>query len=44
MPRKRQVVGIIVRAARIVGGILIALAILSIPQMQFLTGRLYICA
>lgn len=35
---KRRVLGIIVVAARIVGCLLIALAILSIPQIRSLTG------
>jgi len=35
---KRRVLGIIVVAARIVGWLLIALAILSIPAIRFLTG------
>jgi hypothetical protein len=37
---KRQVFGIVVRVSRVMGLILIALAILGLPQMRFLTGRL----
>lgn len=37
---KRQVIGVILRFARAMGLILIFLAILGLPQMRFLTGRL----
>lgn len=37
---KRQVLGVVVRVTRAMGLILIVLAILGLPQMRFLTGRL----
>jgi hypothetical protein len=40
MARKRGVIGTIIIVARILGCILIVLAILGLPQMRFLTGRL----
>jgi hypothetical protein len=39
MPSKRPVIGAIVSGARIVGWILIALSVVSVPQMRVLTGR-----
>lgn len=39
MPSKRPVIGAIVSGARIVGWILIALAVVSLPQMRVFTGR-----
>ena len=39
MPTKRPVIGAIIRTARIFGWILIALAIVTIPQIRALTGR-----
>jgi hypothetical protein len=40
MPFKRGVLGIVVAVARAGGLLLIGLAILSLPQMRFLMGRL----
>jgi len=40
MALRRRVIGNITVVARIVGWLLIVLAILGLPQMQFLTGRL----
>jgi hypothetical protein len=40
MAFKRTVIGTSKMAARIVGGLFIVLAILGLPQMRFLTGRL----
>jgi hypothetical protein len=40
MAVKRRVIGVVVIVARVLGGLLIALAILGLPQMRFLTGRL----
>lgn len=40
MALKRPVIGIITAVARILGWLLVALAILSLPQMRFLTGGL----
>lgn len=37
---RRRVLGIAVGAARIIGVVLIILAILSLPQLQFLTGHM----
>lgn len=37
---QRRVIGIIILAARILGWLFIALAILGLPQMRFLTGSL----
>jgi hypothetical protein len=40
MALKRPVIGIITLVARFVGWLLVVLAILGLPQMRFLTGRL----
>ncbi len=40
MALKRPVIGIFKMVARIVGWLLIVLAILGLPQMRFLTGSL----
>jgi uncharacterized protein involved in cysteine biosynthesis len=40
MAIKRRVIGVIVAVARVLGGLFIALAILGLPQMRFLTGSL----
>jgi hypothetical protein len=40
MPGKRRVLGVLVGVARAIGLMLILLAILSVPQMRFLTARL----
>jgi hypothetical protein len=37
---KRQVLGVVLRFTRAIGFLLIFLAILGLPQMRFLTGRL----
>jgi hypothetical protein len=40
MPLRRSVVGVMVAVARVIGLTLIVLAVLSVPQMRFLTGRM----
>ena len=40
MPRKRPVIGTIALVARILGWLFVVIAILGLPQMRFLTGRL----
>src|ERR1019366_2899503 len=40
MTLKRPVIGVFKMVARIVGWLLLVLAILGLPQMQFLTGSL----
>jgi hypothetical protein len=37
---KREVFGVVVGVSRVMGLIMITLAILGLPQMRFLTGRL----
>lgn len=40
MPAKRRILGTLVRAMRIFGLLLIAVGVLGLPQMEFLTGHL----
>ena len=40
MAVKRRIIGVIIVVARVLGWLFIALAILGLPQMRFLTGRL----
>jgi hypothetical protein len=40
MAAKRRAIGAVIVVARILGWLLIALAILGLPQMRFLTGSL----
>ena len=40
MPAKRRILGTLVRAMRIFGLLLIAIGVLGLPQMKFLTRQL----
>jgi hypothetical protein len=40
MAVKRRIIGVIIVVARVLGWLFIALAILGLPQMRFLTGSL----
>jgi hypothetical protein len=40
MAVKRRIIGVIIVVARVLGWLFIALAILGLPQMRFLTGNL----